>query len=788
MKKIPKFNSIRMLAIQIGLGYASLLIALALVSYIIHQGNKSMDASQAETRKIEEVRSAIHSIHYKLTELTLLGENVMEWDEHDYKQYHDKRMLLDSTLALFEERYKDTIPESPIDTVRQLFSQKEKLLMNIMETMGKQDSVNQELLKRLPSITRAATNNEQKKKGGMFSFLKKKKKQPVATSSMLYTLDKDVVQKQNAYKEQLETLIDSLTSCNVELNKQLELFIEVLWNESEYQMAEKARNNQKMRDETYEKTVDLLIAALVIFSLSCMVLHWSLLRRKRAERGLAEANKDIKRLLSEREKMIYSISHDIKAPLGVIDNNAEMIQKTDSGEGQRAGNIRQACSGILQLINSLLDFSRLNQGKEKAEQKTFHLGQLLDEVAVIHAQIASNKELRFIRELNGCEKTVKGDSIKLNRIVSNLLNNAVKFTKTGSVTLCCEYDDEKLDILVEDTGIGMSSEELNRIFIPYECKLNGMNTNGLGLGMCIVQKLTALLKGEITVQSIEGKGTSIKVVIPLEVTHELPDIPLLVTEGTSGTTCETASGAKKKATIEKNLYAGTRVLAIDDERLQLVTLQERLKQYDVQCDVCSNMAELVSLMRSNRYDLLLTDIQMGEFDGFKVLSLMRKSNIGNSKSIPIVAMTAREDKTKDDFRRDGFTDCIYKPIQMEELLRIIAEASQKDNRTACFDKLLNGVDNPQKILELFVQCNQELTKDLLKAAEDRDTKAIRKILHKIIPVWSEVGQDNILAGLQVTVKSEGATDWNKIAEEIREVEKAAKGMNLQAENRIRALS
>lgn len=783
MKKIPKFYSITMLALQIAAGYISLLIALGMVSYVIRQWSQSLDASQEETRKIEEVRSAIHSVHYKLTELTLLGENVMEWDEHDYEQYHAKRMLLDSTLVMFEAKYEDTIPEYPVDTVRNLFCRKEELLKNIMGTMNKQDSVNKELLKRLPSITRAATNNEQKKKGGFFSFLKKKK-QPVATSSMLYTLDKDVVQKQNAYTEQLNKLTDSLTLCNAELNEQLEMFIEVLWNESENQMAEKVRRNQEMRNETYKKTVNLLIAALVIFSLSCMVLHWSLLRRKKAERGLAKANEDIKRLLSERERMIYSISHDIKAPLGVIDNNAEMIQTTDSGENQRAGNIRQACSGILQLINSLLDFSRLNQGKEKVEQKTFRLGQLLNEVAGIYAQIASNKELRFIRELNGCEKTVKGDSIKLNRIVSNLLNNAVKFTTTGSVILRCEYDAEKLDILVEDTGIGMSPEELDRIFIPYECKLNGMNTNGLGLGMCIVQKLTALLEGEITVQSIEGKGTSIKVVIPLEKIHELPDIPLSVTKATSGTT----TGIKETMDIEKASYAGTRVLAIDDERLQLATLQERLRQHDVQCDVCSNMAELVSLMRSNHYDLLLTDIQMGEFDGFKVLTLIRKSNIGNSKAIPIVAMTAREDKTKEDFRKDGFTDCIYKPIQMDELLQIISEALKRDMQAVCFDKLLDGVDNPQKILGLFVQCNQELTNDLLKAAEEKDTKTIWEILHKFIPVWSEVGQDGILTTLQVTVKSEGATDWNKITEEIREVEKAAKEMNLQAENKIRVLS
>lgn len=783
MKKIPKFYSITMLALQIAAGYISLLIALGMVSYVIRQWSQSLDASQEETRKIEEVRSAIHSVHYKLTELTLLGENVMEWDEHDYEQYHAKRMLLDSTLVMFEAKYEDTIPEYPVDTVRNLFCRKEELLKNIMGTMNKQDSVNKELLKRLPSITRAATNNEQKKKGGFFSFLKKKK-QPVATSSMLYTLDKDVVQKQNAYTEQLNKLTDSLTLCNAELNEQLEMFIEVLWNESENQMAEKVRRNQEMRNETYKKTVNLLIAALVIFSLSCMVLHWSLLRRKKAERGLAKANEDIKRLLSERERMIYSISHDIKAPLGVIDNNAEMIQTTDSGENQRAGNIRQACSGILQLINSLLDFSRLNQGKEKVEQKTFRLGQLLNEVAGIYAQIASNKELRFIRELNGCEKTVKGDSIKLNRIVSNLLNNAVKFTTTGSVILRCEYDDEKLDILVEDTGIGMSPEELDRIFIPYECKLNGMNTNGLGLGMCIVQKLTALLEGEITVQSIEGKGTSIKVVIPLEKIHELPDIPLSVTKATSGTT----TGIKETMDIEKASYAGTRVLAIDDERLQLATLQERLRQHDVQCDVCSNMAELVSLMRSNHYDLLLTDIQMGEFDGFKVLTLIRKSNIGNSKAIPIVAMTAREDNTKEDFRKDGFTDCIYKPIQMDELLQIISEALKRDMQAVCFDKLLDGVDNPQKILGLFVQCNQEWTNDLLKAAEEKDTKTIWEILHKFIPVWSEVGQDGILTTLQVTVKSEGATDWNKITEEIREVEKAAKEMNLQAENKIRVLS
>lgn len=168
---MKKIHSITMLAVQIVAGYASLLITLGLVSHVIRQWNRSMDASQEETHKIEEVRSAIHSIHYKLTKLTLLGENVMEWDEYDYEQYHAKRIQLDSTLALFEERYKETTPESPIDTVRQLFSRKEELLRSIMETMDKQDSVNQELLKRLPTITRAATNNEQKKKGGLFSFI-----------------------------------------------------------------------------------------------------------------------------------------------------------------------------------------------------------------------------------------------------------------------------------------------------------------------------------------------------------------------------------------------------------------------------------------------------------------------------------------------------------------------------------------------------------------------------------------------------------------------------------------
>lgn len=173
---MKKIHSITMLAVQIVAGYASLLITLGLVSHVIRQWNRSMDASQEETHKIEEVRSAIHSIHYKLTKLTLLGENVMEWDEYDYEQYHAKRIQLDSTLALFEERYKETTPESPIDTVRQLFSRKEELLRSIMETMDKQDSVNQELLKRLPTITRAATNNEQKKERRAVQFHEKEEK------------------------------------------------------------------------------------------------------------------------------------------------------------------------------------------------------------------------------------------------------------------------------------------------------------------------------------------------------------------------------------------------------------------------------------------------------------------------------------------------------------------------------------------------------------------------------------------------------------------------------------
>ena len=319
------------------------------------------------------------------------------------------------------------------------------------------------------------------------------------------------------------------------------------------------------------------------------------------------------------------------------------------------------------------------------------------------------KKLRLTTAFSGLDVVVSGDRSQLQQILNNLLSNAIKFTRQGEIRLQAEYRNKELHFSVQDTGTGMTEEETTRIFTAFERLDNARNVPGFGLGLAIASRLVSGMQGSLTVKSKPGEGSTFTAFLPLLEADE--------------------STQMDETRIATDYHLdGINVLVIDDDRMQLNITKEMFNRNGVRCDCCQTSRELVTRLRSQRYDLLLTDIQMPETDGYGILELLRASNMENAKTIPVIAVTARVDDDNE-YLSGGFSGCIHKPFSMEELINTVAQViGEKDRKEYApdFSLILSGEDNREEMLALFIE---ESRKDLaaLTAALDRQDKGGRRL-------------------------------------------------------------
>lgn len=309
--------------------------------------------------------------------------------------------------------------------------------------------------------------------------------------------------------------------------------------------------------------------------------------------------------------------------------------------------------------------------------------------------------------------------------MDNLLSNAVKFTKSGSVSFSASYEKEMLTVRIQDTGIGMDGKTVERIFQPFERAAPEVNADGFGLGLAITRGLVSLLKGEISVSSRPGEGSSFEIRIPLSPTDE----PVKDTA----------------VPVEGRLSLPQRVLVVDDDPIQLRIVGEMLERNGVSCCKCQNAQAMVNELRRARYDIILTDIQMRGTGGFDLLYLLRHSNIGNSRTVPVAAMTARNDGNDSRYWEAGFSGCIRKPFSMNELLTFLSSVTEKKKAappiSADFSALAADIEDRKWILETFIGESLKNKAELQESLSDMevDFGRMRETLHRMYPAWEQLG-------------------------------------------------
>lgn len=756
-------------------GYLLLMAVIGcMVAIVLHERKRVAEIEQ-ESIGIFQTQNNINTAHRYITVLATFGESVMIWNDKDSETYHDRRLKADSLLQVLSWQCKEFIRPEQVDSLRTLLLNKEEYLFRMKEIFQEQKQIDSLLANHysLAASQTSAPRTITRKKKGIAGFFGGKETVPVpSVNSKTKSRNSELISLQEERQRDIEILTDSLRLHNRELNRKLRSLITNLDEQSLLAFQTKEARLKK----SYEYSTSI-ITGLIIFSILLLVVSYLIIQRDIREKAngrmrLEETIRQNSALLEMRKNIILTISHDIRAPLNIISGSAELAMDTREKKRRNShlNNIRIVCKHVVHLLNNLLDVYRLNEAKETRNDVPFSLNDLLERVASGFSHVVTNKGILFRPDFKDTDVNLYGDVDRIEQIMDNLLTNAVKFTESGAIELNARYHDDVLLLEVKDSGIGMSPETLSRIFRPFERLTSATNVDGVGLGLPITKGIVRLLGGEIKVTSDIGQGTTFRVTLPLNITDEPVE--------------------SENRILPHPEHLPQNVLVIDDDTMFLDVIKEMLERNGITCTLCRTAKEVVKAIRSKDYDLLLSDILMPGTSGFDLLDLLRNSNVGNSREIPVIAMTARGDKEKDAFLNAGFTECIYKPFSSTELLSLLSTIKTgrtEEKQKADFSMILAEISDKPKTLRSFIAQLKNDRKELEAAMRHGDRQSLRELTHRMQPMWELLQTEDVLLGLRSLLKKDDYND-SELNSHIQKVIDTVSVLITEAEDEIKKLA
>ena len=731
------------------MGYVVLVAVIASMAAILLHERQRIKEIEAESAEIRQVRYDINTVHRRITRLALLGEGVISWGEADLRHYHAQRLCADSLLQALKPQCTAYVHTVQIDTLRSLLADKEDHLLHIVEAVERQGDADSLLVNHLPEVAKRATRVRivtQRKKGIGGFFGGKKTVQVLPSAKELHQFSDSLIALQQQQTSKMYAYADSLSNRNRALNTELDRLICDLDAQAQKAFAEREQKIAEAQALSVRLFTATISAAIILLFLSYLAIHREMKRnaneKKRREKligELQESNKANEKLIKLRRNLIQNVTHELRTPLTAISGNAELLLNDTEADSRirHAQTIHDAAGRMAGMINSLLVYFRLDSGKETPNIKPFKLRSIAETLTTEFKPLAKNKGLDFKTE-GEVNEIVSGDKNRILSIGGNLISNAIKFTQSGTVTLSTYYTDGTFTLSVSDTGTGMTKEQQARIFTPFERLGNAVTEDGFGLGLAIVSDTVKLLKGNITVESAPGKGSRFTVNLPLPQAEETEIVE------------------KKQGNYVS--LSNCNILAIDNDVLLLSTLHDIYKQYGVECDTCQSVDELTDLMRTNDYDLLITDLKMPEVNGYEVLELLRTSEIGNSQTIPVVAATAAGYVEEEELKAKGFAAVLSKPYSIDELLAV-TERCIKRNKTNRIDLLpLLAFGDKRRTLEKLATTTQSDMEEVRKAAEAKDMEGLDNWVHHLRSSWMLIKAEQPLAALCDAIHKENIKD------------------------------
>ena len=520
-----------------------------------------------------------------------------------------------------------------------------------------------------------------------------------------------------------------------------------------------------------------LLAIVAFFAIVIMICFiWRDARKERIYReNLEAANEEIQRIMNQRERLLLTITHDIKAPAASISGFIDLMKDYVSNpQGLEClQNIKNSAAHLSHLVASLLDYHQLENGLMKVQPTSFSPAQLVAESVEGMKLRAEEKGLAisFECKTKGME-FFRADAFRIRQILDNLVSNAIKYTDRGSVTIQAQVSEilgkPTLTLSVKDTGKGMTDEEKQKVFQAFTRLKSAQGIEGTGLGLSITQELVSLLGGEIILHSTLGKGSTFIVTIPIDPAPKKEAQEMAPSEIKHDPSPDSAqdkegqnSGSHQVTDIKKKPeFANHKILILDDDKLQLQLLQEMLRRIvgdTWQVFACNHVMDALTTLHNEQPALMLMDIEMPEMNGMDMIA-----HINHTKMM-VVAMTAHDTSILEQLLKAGFDDCLFKPFSMEKLSDILGIESQpqldaQSGTPSQPDSSLQPVlssqqkSNPQlDALLAFAGGDEEAAKEILDTVkqelaahltnlkeaieeESLSTDRIGKAAHKLLPI------------------------------------------------------
>ena len=480
------------------------------------------------------------------------------------------------------------------------------------------------------------------------------------------------------------------------------------------------------------------IAAVMVL----IVVIWRDSKKEREyQESLEAANEEIQCVMNQRERLLLTITHDIKAPAASIAGFIDLMgDYVSSRKGMEClHNIKNSAVHLSHLVASLLDYHQLENGLMKVRPTTFSLVRLVAECVEGMRLRAEEKGLRLSYDTTKAEGLFLADAFRIRQILDNLVGNAIKYTDCGGVTVKALVSKvmgkHQLTLSVKDTGKGMTTEDKRKVFRAFARLGNAQGIEGAGLGLSITKELVALLNGEIHVNSTVGKGSIFTVTIPVEPSKE-----------------ETTKKDARKA------FANHKILILDDDKLQLQLIQEMLRRIvddSWRVFACGHVVDALTTLHNERPALMLMDIEMPEMNGTEMIRHV------NHAQMTVVAMTAHDNSIKGQLLEAGFDDCLFKPFGIDQLARILGKEAKgqvvaydttpTDGPSSRFDSLVAFAGGDEDAArEIVSTVKEELARHLSDLKEMRESailpvENIGKVAHKLLPIASMTRMESVEA-------------------------------------------
>lgn len=775
------FNAKRSITVKVVAGYLIVAVLAALaVWYVYNQVIAYSEIAQSNTENNQQL-ILVSEISTDLNESENTSRRLIQTgNEEDLELYNFQIDSIKFKLNELEATYTEINLENEIDSISKLLEQKTENLKELVALRDTDRNTNyySKALRELRNIDESFKDYNYENR---FRNLKPYQKD-VLVKWLEYSREDNA---ERITTQRLDSVVKSVKRVLTDLefaNRQFQN--EVIQKESELLnndmilnqqlqsllagLEEKERENTVERAEVFQnmlnKTSNIIIIGgciiLLIILYFIINIIGDITRSQRYRIQLEEAKDFAESLLASREQFMAAITHDLRSPLTTVMGYADLIQKTDLNEKQKhyLTQIKKSSEFILRLVNDLLDLSKLEAGKMLIEKLSFNPKKLINDTVNNIIPAEKKKDVEIIIEVSPeTNVQIQSDPFRIKQILANLISNAWKFTEEGNIKISAELkkdfgENHILEIRVKDSGIGISKEMQESIFEEFSQENSSIEKRfgGSGLGLAITKRLTQLLKGEIKVESEQGKGSEFTILIPVIKLSE---------------TREDAEREENEEEISEAAsfnMAGMKALIVDDEPGQLSLTVELAKSMGFEIETAENGKIALQKLEENDFNIVLTDIQMPLLDGFQLIKAIRSKE--KYKELPVIALSGRTDIEKQVYTSAGFNNKLLKPYRSEELKQNIAQflevnyveeeisenidngrlKSENYDLSDIYEFSGHDDDAMHTIIQAFIDGASSSMDELKTAYLNNDSDQMGKLAHRMLPMLKQMKANEVV--------------------------------------------